>query len=383
MPLARNLVSPFALLALLVGAVPARADGPFPYRKGEHEEGRLDYINGLPVLVVEGTPEELGEQQAALTAEAAGKILGYPRKLLGLIGRERRLPEMLAMSRSLAPQIPADHLTELEAFAGAAGLDRDSLLELNTLVDAYRGGLGCSSLIVDSHRSATGGPLFGRNLDFFTRGTLQRYSIVVVCRPENKHAFVSVGFPGMLGCFSGMNDAGLALAVHEVFFSKDRAPMFNSKGVPYTFCFRRILEECSTIEEAEKLARSLPRTTLLSLALCDREGGAVLELTPRNVVVRRGQQGILACTNHFRTECLATLSFPLRYFRLMRARRLPQLRLADVARKLDQVNLGRLTMQTMIFEPIPLVLHLAIGSCPSSALPLKRLELAELFKGTD
>jgi len=37
-------------------------------------------------------------------------------------------------------------------------------------------------------------------------------------------------------------------------------------------------------------------------------------------------------------------------------------------------------VQSMIFEPEPLILHLAMGSCPSSALPMKTLELQPLFK---
>jgi hypothetical protein len=50
-----------------------------------------------------------------------------------------------------------------------------------------------------------------------------------------------------------------------------------------------------------------------------------------------------------------------------------------VAQKMDEVNLGPLTIQTMIFEPASLTLHLAIGSCPTTKLPLKTLELAALF----
>ena len=67
-----------------------------------------------------------------------------------------------------------------------------------------------------------------------------------------------------------MNDAGLAMAVHEVRITADGAPMLNPKAMPYTFCLRRILEECTTIEEAEKLLRSSERSTILSLAICDR-----------------------------------------------------------------------------------------------------------------
>jgi hypothetical protein len=50
-----------------------------------------------------------------------------------------------------------------------------------------------------------------------------------------------------------------------------------------------------------------------------------------------------------------------------------------MAEKMDAVNQGPLTIQTMIFEPDSLRLHLAIGSCPSSKLPLKELDLAPLF----
>jgi len=139
-------------------------------------------------------------------------------------------------------------------------------------MDVYRGSFACSSLIVSADHSATNGPLFGRNLDFYTLGMLDKFGLVTVHRPSGKHAFVSVGFPGLFGCLSGMNDAGLCLAVHEVFFARDGAPMFNPKGVPYMFCFpadaRRVRDDRRGREAAP---RQRQRTTILSLALCDRQ----------------------------------------------------------------------------------------------------------------
>jgi len=69
-----------------------------------------------------------------------------------------------------------------------------------------------------------------------------------------------------------------------------------------------------------------------------------------------------------------------RYRILEKSQSLKTLGLEDVAKKLDQVNLGQMTVQSMIFETEPLILHLAMGSCPSSALPMKKLELQPLFK---
>jgi len=210
-------------------------------------------------------------------------------------------------------------------------------------------------------------------------GFLEKYSLVTVYRPEGKHAFVSVGFPGLFGCLSGMNDAGLALAVHEVYFSTDRSPMFDPQGVPYLFAFRRVLEECSTVDEAAEMLRGMRRTTKLNLAVCDPKDAAVLEMTPKTLHVRRGEEGLLACTNHFRTEGLAMLRICPRYQKLLKARELKRLGLEDMREKLREVSMSRLTVQSMIFEPATLKLHLAIGSCPAAALPMKPLDLKPLF----
>jgi len=376
-----SLVAALTLVLLAVHAA-AAAEGPFRFREGRYGQAELKYRDGLPVLTVQGTPEEMGQQQAALVADAAQAVLDYPKDIARVFNRPDEVPALLEKGLALVPQIPPHHLAELEAFARHARIDRKVLLGTNTMVDSYRGRFGCSSLLVEPSRSATGGTLLARNLDFYSNGVLEQRSLVTVFRPQGKRAFVSIGFPGMIGCLSGMNDAGLALAVHEVFFSRDKAPMFNPKGVPYMLLFRRILEECRTVAEAERLLASVERTTLYNLALADRQGVAVAEVTPRTIVVRRAESGLCACTNEFRSEALATMfRFSLRQIVLMQSHRMASLGVADLARKMHQVSQGWLTMQTMVFEPGPLRIHLAMGKCPSSALPLAPLELGPLLTG--
>jgi predicted choloylglycine hydrolase len=363
----------------LLAASTVRADNTRVFREGRCGDAELKYIHDLPVLTVSGTPEEIGRQKAVLTRDVVQKLAAYPRLLLERSSHKDRLPKYLEMGQALVQRLPTDYREEMRSFAQQSGLDRDVGILANTLADVYRGSFSCSSLIVDAKRSATHGPLFGRNLDFYTLGLLDKYSLVTVHRPKGKHAFVAIGFPGLFGCLSGMNDRGLALAVHEVFLSRDGAPMFNPKGIPYAFCFRQMLEQCTTVEEAEELLRATERTTLFNLALCDRHHSVVLETTPNSVVARHGSDGICACTNHFRTDELVVLPWCNRYRKLVQSRKLDQLDVADVAQKLNEVNMGRMTVQTMIFEPATLKLHLAIGSCPSSILPLKLLELRPLF----
>src|SRR5207253_10596101 len=112
--------------------------------------------------------------------------------------------------------------------------------------------------------------------------------------------FAAIGFPGSIGVLSGINDAGLALATLEVKSAKDQSAKFDGKGVPYALSYRRILEECTTIDAAVKLLNSIKRTTMNNLAICDKDGGAVIEITTESVVVRRPEKGQWLLTHHLR-----------------------------------------------------------------------------------
>jgi hypothetical protein len=58
-----------------------------------------------------------------------------------------------------------------------------------------------------------------------------------------------------------------------------------------------------------------------------------------------------------------------------------KLEVADVARALHAVNQGPSTIQSMVFEPKSLVLHLAYGGDKgATAKPLTRLELGPIFE---
>jgi hypothetical protein len=377
-------------IALILSAVlvptASRAAEPFRYPDQKHGRGELRHINGLPVLVVQGTPKEIGEQVAILGVKPAARLLDYPKDFLNRVYLGWTWPALVRQGKAMLKQFPPDHLAEMEAIATASGFDRDYVVAANTMFDIKKL-FACSSITIDANRSATNGPLFGRNLDFPSFGYLQDYSLVTIYRPTGKHAFVSVGFPGVVGCLSGMNDAGLALAVLEVYAVKDGEARFDPSGTPYGLCYRRLLEECTTVAEAEQLLRKMKRVTMTNLAICDRSGGAVLEVTPKHVARRAPDGNICACTNHFCSADLKPAKLEdlfdtmERYESLQKiCRRKPKLDLADVQEGLHAVNQREHTLQTMIFEPAALRLHLAFGKCPSSALPVKRLDLAPLFR---
>jgi len=366
------------LLTIVLAAAPARAAKPGRFSEKQLDGARLTYVDGVPVLALHGSPAEMGQQLASLVGPATDLLTKYPRETFGRHGSRAAWDRLIEASRALWPNIPQRHREEIDTVVRRSGIDRDALLAGNVMMDIYRG-MGCSSLMVEPSRSATGGPLFGRNLDFFSNGYLHKYTLLTVYRPRERHAFASVGFAGLVGCLSGMNDQGLAVAVHEVLAARDGSRLFNPKGVPYCFALRRILEECATVDEAERLMKSIERTTMYNIAVCDRQRAIVLEVTPKSVVRRGAAGGLCPCTNHFRSVELAVFPVCGRYNTLL-ADAPAKLSLEDVETRMNAANMGRLTLQTMIFEPSALRLHLAFGNLPASTGPFHRLELKPLFE---
>lgn len=371
-------------LALLVAVTllpAARGQEAKRFPAAKHGAGELRYVSGVPVLTVRGTPAEMGEQYGVLAVKNAPDLDGMYNRFLTDIGMKERYPLVLGLSRQLLPNFPPHLRAEMDAAAKAGGSAPDRHVFANTVAD-LSSGLGCSTVVVEPGRSATGAPLFGRNFDWYPTKGIAEHTLLTVYRGTGKRAFVSIGVTPVTGVISGMNDAGLCLTINEIFLrqSKDKAA-FNWKGTPMLLAFRRVLEECGTVAEAEKLMRSIPRTTSCCLTLCDEAGGAVFEVTPKSLVVRPAENGVCCCTNHFRTDDLSTGKTCWRFDKLAPLYAADaKLGVADVYARLDEVNQGKATLQSMVFEPRARVLHLAYGDGPATKLRPVRLELADLLK---
>jgi isopenicillin-N N-acyltransferase like protein len=360
---------------------------PFHFPTGTTEHGRLSYRNGLPVLVVDGSPRDLGLAVGRLALKPAPRAAAYPHDILASFGAEMLWKVAVSGGTKMLKQFPPDYLAELDAMAEGSGADRDSIIVGNTLFDLKKI-FACSGVVVDADHSSTGGPLLGRNLDYPSLGYLHQHSLVTVYHPQGKHAFVSVGFPGLVGCLSGMNDAGLCLAILEVFDAHKGEQTFDAQGVPYALCYRKMLEECTTIAEARKVLTSLRRTSLTNLVVADRQGVAVFEISPGHVEERAPEAGLAACTNHFCTPALQRVggmnpNYSFERYQSLRSTLADKTKVGpeDLHTHLDAVNMGELTLQTMVFDPKNLRLYLAVGERPASAGAFRTLDLGPLLRG--
>ncbi|MBN9524452.1 hypothetical protein J0H58_39045 [bacterium] len=372
-------------LVLALSSLPAvRAQEAKRFPAAKHGNGELRYVQGVPVLTVRGTPAEMGEQFGVLAVKNAPDLDGLHARFLEDSGQKERYPLVLAMGTRLLANFPASHRSEIEAAAKAGKSDLGRHVFANTVAD-LSSGLGCSTVVVEPGRSKTGAPLFGRNFDWMPTKGIHEHTLVAVYRGTGKKAFAAVNVTPISGVVSGMNEAGLCLTINEIHLrrSKDKAP-FNWGGTPLLLSFRRVLEECGTVAEAERLLRGMERTTSCCLTVCDVTGGAVFEITPKTLAVRPTENGVCCCTNHFRTDELSVGNKCWRFDKLAPLySEKEQLGVTDVFARLDEVNQGKATLQAMVFEPRARVLHLAYGEGPATKRPPARLELRPLFEGKE
>lgn len=324
--------------------------------------GRLERgPGGVPILYLSGTPEEMGAQHGHLLR---GEVRALTRYLRGFL-RERELTRAEGEARALfEAATPPEYLREATALAEAAGMPVDEVLFAQWFTDMYRV-FACTCVGAPSPE----GPLLARNLDFPGQGFLGRYSLVVVAHPQGKRPFVSISWPGLIGVLSGMNDAGVALAVMVV----HRAPP--QAGVPFQLAFRDALERGESADAVEARLRALPLTVANNLMVVDRAGAArVLELQPGHRVAARlpDAAGRVISTNHFQGQAepwrpsFTHLSSRRRYKKadqVAHAERGP-LSLARARDALRETASRTITQQSMVFLPARGAVELALRDRP-------------------
>jgi hypothetical protein len=372
------------VLIALCHPVCAWADEPFRFPAAKHGKGELKYINDVPVLLLAGTPEEIGEQMGVLGLKPASGAVPIFKDVLKQHRLDLIMPLLVQFGKAQLAKYPDTYRREFEAMAKASGIDRDLLIIANTF-NELRHLAGCSGLMLDASRSRTGSPLMGRNWDFPPVPGMHTYSLVVVYRPQGKRAFAVVSFPGQVasGCLmSAMNADGVAIGGNFIGGSADGAPQVDWQKTPSSVIARRLLEECSDLAAVEKLLRADRQAERHSLVACDKGGGAVFEITPKNLVVRRGQDGLCVGTNHFVSRELGVPTECRRLAILNEASRKEKLSVAEVAKMMHAANQGPWTVHSMVFEPGPLRLHVAFGDGkrPASAGTLKEIDLRPLLQ---
>lgn len=183
--------------------------------------------------------------------------------------------------------------------------------------------VGCSSFASWGENSADSSLIIGRNFDFYMGDKFAANKLVSFYEPEEGYKFASVGWPGMIGVLSGMNETGLTVTINAA-----KSTMPTASATPISILTREILQYASTIDEAYAIA--LKRKTFVSESILigsARDGrAAIIEKSPEQTALFNGSGSQIICTNHYQSEAfshdernlenIATSDSPYRFARL-------------------------------------------------------------------
>ena len=238
-----------------------------PVRKpARTEQGELRWVEGQRLVMLKGTPEQMGIAHARLLREEATRCLDSVLYSFGTVqtirtGRWFRHDLEEAYTR-LEPHIPADHQRELTAMAGELGWDPELIKVLNVFPELFH----CSGFAVFDTATRDGVLYHGRVLDYMTTIGLQDAAVTFVVAPEGKIPFVNVGYGGFTGSVSGMNAEGISLG------EMGGRGEGQWDGVPMATLMRRALEECHSLEDVMALWTNNPRTCEYYFVFAEAKG---------------------------------------------------------------------------------------------------------------
>jgi hypothetical protein len=217
-------------------------------------KGRLELHDGVRVLFLNGTPEEMGHQQGTLVKKEVHNLVERMVYGVGVVSSLAKgrwfFGEIEEAQARLQKFMDPRYLREMDAMADAAGLPREEARLSNYFPELFH----CSGFALLPPATKDGHIYHGRILDYLKGVGLEQNACVTVLRPDVGNAWVNVGYCGFVGSVTAMNEKGISIG--------EMGGRGEGKwnGKPMAQLVREVMEKTSTLEEAVNLMRTSPRT---------------------------------------------------------------------------------------------------------------------------
>ncbi|NLS95301.1 MAG: peptidase C45 [Planctomycetaceae bacterium] len=260
--------------------------GPELVARAPNGCGLLGRLEGKRVLIVSGTPEEMGTAHGQLLKDEVKLTM---QRVIYLVGAASTVEsgkwffdDMAEIERRTSPHLPQRFLAECDAMAAAAGVSQRDGRYGNLFPEKFH----CSGVAVRGKASVDGRVVHARVLDYMRDIGLQETAVVGVFLPKDHHAWMTLGYAGFIGTVTAMNEKGLAVG--------EMGGRGEGKwdGMPMSFLLREIMERAATVDEALEILETTPRTCEYYYVLSDRSKNlAGVKATPEKLLVLRpGEQ---------------------------------------------------------------------------------------------
>ncbi len=280
-------------------------------RFGPH---RITRSQGIWVATLSGTPAEIGEAAAHLSGPIRDRAEADLYRTFNRLVPNRFVQYGLArglpfLGRAIVTDSPPAYLEELAAYT-QIGADPwrwlaptyTRKLMMHALHDVGQAMVGtpmldgCTGFVAGGQWTADGHWLLARNWDFGGGDPFSEDKAVIAVRRDGAIPYVSVAMMGLAGVVSGVNEAGIGIALQAAASDSPVRP-----GAPMIFIAREVLDSARSLDEAEAIVRARAGFVSEAVLVVDGEAGeaAIFEVTPDGVE-RRSAGTHLAQSNHLR-----------------------------------------------------------------------------------
>lgn len=311
----------FSLFAIAATSVHASMNFPVPANPqilDTYGDAYLEVINTLPVLHLNGNYSEMGIQYGNLMGIKVGQVfslldqiadkeakLKIPKwlasqveSLIGFVfwqwlNADSRdfIRGMVKGARMRGVKIGKYQVAFLNAIIDLGGIFKGSIANpaeaesRKALLDKF--GLGwlpasnCDSMAVWGSRTVDGKTFQTRNTDIDTSMGLEEYPLVTVFKPTGLVPYVTAGFVGQFGVFTGMNANGVALGQIWAFSNSVAI------GNPWQLEIMTVMSHAADANDAVNIFQKLgARTYGSNFIFADANGnGHAVEATPKDFAV--------------------------------------------------------------------------------------------------
>ncbi|HOX37819.1 MAG TPA: C45 family autoproteolytic acyltransferase/hydrolase [Candidatus Brocadiia bacterium] len=249
--------------------VPAvkKVSGPLVAQEGP---AKLWVVNGQRVLLLQGSPKEMGRQHGKLMANEVRQDVQDLLSRLDHAGapKEQVQAKLTEIWKSLEPNVPQQFKEELEGLAEGSGVPLADL----QLIHAFPSMHHCTCAAATGKATVEGKTYFARSLDYDldigNDHVLQDNATLIVYKPDNGIPHANVAWAGFIGSISGMNAEGIAIADMT---SDTKDESFD--GMPMIFLIRKVLWEAKTADEAVLILKAGPRASGFNYMIADGKAG--------------------------------------------------------------------------------------------------------------
>jgi hypothetical protein len=219
---------------------------------------RFEVTNGVarvPVVVVQGTPYQMGWHLGALMREEIHAFV--PRTLAGIQQQAGFSLEQLDKTWAETSAYTDDRVEqELLGMADGSNLPIRSLHQAHALplLMPY----SCSSIAAWGRATEDGHLYQTRNLDWNLAIGAHEFPVLVVYQPTEGRMHVLPTFAGFAGANCGMNDAGIVLS--EMGDSPASEMPYETRAPHFTTWFRTLLYDTTRLNEVLTTFHTIPPT---------------------------------------------------------------------------------------------------------------------------